>query len=296
MKAPSTSANLGSGFDVVAVAHDAYFAEAYASVGSGCGVHVRFKGFDPGSDNTVTRALLKLFDLLGICRGVEVEVVNNIPVARGLGSSGASAVAALAAFLREAGMKVDPRIVVEAAGHGEAAAAGSPHFDNVAGAALGGAVVITSLNPLDFVKFSPRLTFVVGVPDVPPTPNKTKLMREVLPKSVDFKTYVKQISRVAALVAGFARSDPALVARGMADEVVEPARAPHVPGYSRVRKYVMEAGALAVAISGAGPAVVALVNEKEADAVRSAVLRAYAEEGIRAEAKVAQIAEGALET
>jgi len=42
MRAPSTSANLGSGFDVVAVAHDAYFAEAYVKVGSGCGVHVRF--------------------------------------------------------------------------------------------------------------------------------------------------------------------------------------------------------------------------------------------------------------
>lgn len=296
MRAPSTSANLGSGFDVVAVAHDAYFAEAYVSVGSGCGVHVRFKGFDPGGDNTVARAFKKLFDILGICRGVEVEVVNNIPVARGLGSSGASAVAALAAFLAEAGIKVDPRVVVEAAGYGEAAAAGSPHFDNVAGAALGGAVVITSLNPLDFVKFSPRLTFVVGVPDVPPMPNKTKVMREVLPQSVEFKTYVRQISRVAALVAGFARSDPALVARGMADEVVEPARAPHVPGYSRVRKYALEAGALAVAISGAGPAVVALVGDKEADAVRSAVLRAYAEEGIKAEAKVSQIAEGALET
>ncbi|MGC8583437.1 MAG: homoserine kinase [Thermoproteus sp.] len=293
-RAPSTSANLGSGFDVVAVAHDAYFAEAYVSVGSGCGVYVKFKGFDPGPDNTVVRAFDRLFASLGICRGVEVEVVNNIPIARGLGSSGASAVAALSAFVREAGLEVDPRVVVEAAGHGESAAAGSPHFDNVAGAAFGGAVVITSLSPLDLVRFSPRLTFVVGVPEIPPMPNKTKAMREVLPKSVEFPTYVRQISRVAALVAGLARSDPGLVARGMQDEVVEAARAPLVPGYGRARKYALEAGALAVALSGAGPSVIALVDDKNADAVKDAVLKAYAEEGLKAEARVASIAEGAL--
>lgn len=293
-RAPSTSANLGSGFDVVAIAHDAYFAEAYASVGSGCGVHVKFKGFDPGPDNTVARAFERLFAVLGICRGVEVVVDNGIPVARGLGSSGASAVAALAAFLAEAGLKVDPRVVIEAAGHGEVAAAGSPHFDNVAGAALGGAVVITSLSPLDVVRFSPRLTLVVGVPDVPPMPNKTKAMREVLPRHVAFPTYVRQMSRLAALVAGLAKSDPRLVAKGMEDEVVEAARAPLVPGYRKARRYALEAGALGVSLSGAGPSIVALADDKDADAVKAAVLRAYAEEGIRAEAKIAAIAEGAL--
>lgn len=293
-RAPSTSANLGSGFDVVAVAHDAYFAEAYASVGSGCGVHVKFKGFDPGPDNTVSKAFERLFAILGICKGVEVVVENGIPVARGLGSSGASAVAALSAFLAEAELEVDPRIVIEAAGYGEVAAAGSPHFDNAAGAALGGAVVITSLSPLDVVKFSPRFTLIVGVPDVPPMPNKTKAMREVLPRAVDFPVYVKQMSRLAALVAGLAKSDPRLVARGMEDDVVEAARAPLVPGYRRVKQYALEAGALAVSLSGAGPSIVALVDDKDADAVQDAVLRAYAEEGIKAEAKTASIAEGAL--
>jgi homoserine kinase len=295
MRAYSTSANLGSGFDVVAVAHDAYFAEAYVKVESGCGVHVKFRGFDPGEDNTVKRAFSHLFDLLGRCWGVEVEVDNRIPVARGLGSSGASSVAALAAFLREAGLRVDPRLVVEAAGLGEAAAAGSPHFDNVAAAALGGAVVIVSTQPLEVVKFSPKLTFVVGVPDVPPIPEKTKLMRSVLPREVPFKTYVAQLSRVAALVAGLASSDLRLVALGMHDDVVEPARSPFVHGYARLKRYATEAGALAVAISGAGPSVIALVDEKHSDAVKSAMAKAYAEEGIRAEVKVASVAGGALE-
>lgn len=294
MRAPSTSANLGAGFDVVAVAHDAYFAEAYVKVESGCGVSVKFRGFDPGGENTVARGLRLLFERLGVCRQVEVEVDNKIPVARGLGSSGASAVAALVGFVREAGLSVDYRVLVEAAGLAESAAAGSPHFDNVAAAALGGAVVIVSTSPLEVVKFRPRLLFVVGVPDVPPIPEKTKLMRSVLPSHVPFGTYVAQLARVSALVAGFAVSDPRIVALGMRDDVVEPARSPYVHGYFRARRYALEAGALAFTISGAGPSVIALVDDRHSDAVKAAVERAYREEGLRAEVKVASVAEGAL--
>ncbi|MEM0370464.1 MAG: homoserine kinase [Pyrobaculum sp.] len=292
MRAPSTSANLGSGFDVVAVAHDAYFAEAYVKVESGCGVDVKFKGFDPGGENTVARSFRYLFNKLGMCRQVEVEVDNRIPVARGLGSSGASAVAALGAFIREAGVEVDPIVVVEAAGEGETAAAGGPHFDNVAAATFGGVVLVVSTSPLEVVKFSPRLLFVVGVPDVPPIPEKTKFMRSVLPREVSFSTYVAQLAKLSALVAGLATSNPRLVGLGMRDEVVEAARAPYIHGYARAKRYAMEAGALGFAISGAGPSVIALVDDKHSDAVRAAVEKAYREEGIRAEVKVAAVAGG----
>ena len=77
--------------------------------------------------------------------------------------------------------------------------------------------------------------------------------------------------------------------------MVEPARAPYVHGYARARRYALEAGALGFAISGAGPSVVALVDDKHSDAVKAALARAYAEEGLRAEVKVAQVTEGALE-
>ncbi len=294
MKAPSTSANLGAGFDIVAVAHDAYFANASVKVESGCGVVVKFKKFDPGPRNTVAAALSHLFHRLDLCKHVEVEIDNDIPIARGLGSSGAAAVAAITAFLREANISIDYKIVIEAAGFGEVAAAGSPHFDNVAGAAMGGAVVLVSTSPLEVVKFTPRLLFVIGVPDVPPMPEKTKIMRSVLPEVVKFGKYVNQLAKVAALVSGFALSNPAITALGMDDDVVEPARAPHVPGYMRVKKYAREAGALGVAISGAGPSIIALVDEKHSDGVRAAVSRAYIEEGIKAEVKIAQVTEGAL--
>jgi homoserine kinase len=285
---------LGSGFDVVAVAHDAYFADAYVNVGSGCGVHVKFQGYDPGSDNTVTRAFERLFEILGRCWGVEAAVNNKIPVARGLGSSGATAVAALAAFVREAGVSASPQAIIEAAGLGEAAAAGSPHFDNVAAAALGGAAIVVSTQPLEVSHFFPRLLFAVGVPDVPPLREKTRVMRELLPREVAFRAYVTQLARVSALVIGLATSDYRLVALGMRDDVIEPLRAPYIRGYARVKMYALEAGAHAVTISGAGPSVIALVDDKHSDAVRAAIERAYAEEGIKAEVKIASPTHGAL--
>ncbi len=294
VSAPSTSANLGSGFDIVAVAHDAYFAYVDVTVSTGCSINVRFARHDPGPDNTVTRSLRFLMDRLGVCRDVDVYVDNRIPIGRGLGSSGAAAAAALAGFIYETGINVDPALLITAAGIGESAAAGSPHYDNVSAALLGGAVVLLGLDPITYRRFTPRLTLIVAVPHVETPPQKTKLMRDVLPREVPFRTYVDQLARVSSLVIGLAVGDPYLVARGMVDEVVEKARMPLVPGYQRVRRYAMDSGALGVAISGAGPAMVILARDEDADTVAHAVRRAYAEEGIHAEVKVAQICEGAM--
>ncbi|MFB6489772.1 MAG: homoserine kinase [Thermoproteus sp. AZ2] len=289
MSAPSTSANLGAGFDVVAVAHDAYQAHAYAKVGDGCGVHVKFKGYDPGPDNTVRRAIELLFKKLGVCKDVEVEVDNRVPVGKGLGSSAASSVAAVSAVLAEMGVKVQPLEIAEICGLAEEAAAGSPHFDNSSAAAFGGAVVITGLNPLRVAAFRPRLTFVVAVPETPPMAMKTKVMRDVLPREVPFKTYASQLSRVAALALGLATGDIELLSKGMEDDVVVPARARLVPAYHEAKRAALEAGALGFTISGAGPATIALVDDKNADAVAYAVKSAYEGAGLRAEVKVAHI-------
>ncbi len=293
--APSTSANLGSGFDIVAVAHDAYFAEADVAVGSGCSVNVRFARHDPGPDNTVTRSLRFLMERLGICRDVDVYVDNRIPIGKGLGSSGAAAAAALVGFVEEAGIKVDPALLVMAAGIGEAAAAGSPHYDNVSAALLGGAVVLLGTDPIAYRRFMPRLTLLVAVPYVETPPQKTRLMREVLPREVPFRTYVDQLARVSSLVLGLSMGDLGLVARGMVDDVVEKARMRLIPGYLRVREYALEAGALGVAVSGAGPTMVALVEEKDIDAVKHAIRRAYGEEGIDADVRTAQVCNGAMD-
>jgi homoserine kinase len=106
-RAYMSSANLGSGFDVVAVALDSYWDSVKVKVSEGSGnivlteVNGPFSSHVPrGSNNIVVRALelaLKAFDIEGV--DVEVKLWKGIPVSSGLGGSGASAVAAIAALI-----------------------------------------------------------------------------------------------------------------------------------------------------------------------------------------------------
>ena len=287
VEAPASIANLGAGFDVVAVAIDAFRAWAEARrTGDDCRVEV------PGDRGPIAAAVRRYMELVGRCVGLRIEVGSDVPVARGLGSSGAVIAAALVAAAHELGV-VDIGALVEAGAFGEGVAAGSPHRDNVSASILGGAVVV--LPNGEVVRYLPRLRFVVGVPEVEVPPNKTEVMRSVLPREVEFPRYVRSLSRVAALVAGFASGNAGLVALGMEDEVVTPARARYVPGFYEVRRAALEAGALGFNIAGAGPSVVALVSEGSEESVKKAVESAYSELGIRGHVVVAGVATGAVD-
>jgi len=287
VEAPASIANLGAGFDVVAVAIDAFRAWARARViGDGCEVEV------PGDRGPIVAAVKHYMELVGRCARLVIEVGSDVPVARGLGSSGAVIAAALVASAAELG-RIDVDALLRAGAFGEGVAAGSPHMDNVSASILGGAVVILPNGSV--ARYSPSLRFVIGVPEVEVPPNKTEVMRSVLPRDVEFPRYVKSLSRVAAIVAGFANNDARLVAMGMEDDIVTPARARYVPGFSEVRRAALEAGALGFNIAGAGPSVVALVDEGREEVVKRAMEEAYMELGIDARVVVAGVARGAID-
>jgi homoserine kinase len=81
---------------------------------------------------------------------------------------------------------------------------------------------------------------------------------------------VRNVGNAAAMVSGFASSDVDLIGRSMSDAVVEPARASMIPGYLRVKENALKAGACGVTISGAGPAMLAVVNKKSGDSAKVA--------------------------
>jgi len=72
------------------------------------------------------------------------------------------------------------------------------------------------------------------------------------------------------MVSGFASGDVDLIGRSMSDAVVEPARASMIPGYLKVKENALKAGACGVTISGAGPAMLAVVNKKSGDSAKVA--------------------------
>jgi len=98
------------------------------------------------------------------------------------------------------------------------------------------------------------------LPRVETPENKTAAARAVLPRSVGFGDAVANAGNSALVVAGFHLGDVGLIGRGMTDLIVEPARKRLIPGYDSVKKAALKAGAAGVAISGAGPAVLALVD------------------------------------
>jgi len=212
-----------------------------------------------------------------------------------LGSSGATAAAAVGGLSEALSLRVPVEVLVEAAGAGEEVSAGSPHYDNVSASLLGGFVVIYSVKPLKVVRFNVEATFVLAVPDVEPPKEKTRLMREVVPNEVPLQALVHNVGRAMALTAGLLSGNPKLAGEGMRDAVVEPARARLIPCYEAVREAALKAGAVGVAVSGAGPSMLALVGGPEdVPRVSEAVAEAYRGCGLRADIVAARPAPGVI--
>jgi homoserine kinase len=114
----------------------------------------------------------------------------------------------------------------------------------------------------------------------------------VLPPSVDRATSLAQASAVAAMVAAFCTGELDLLRGAIDDRIAEPARAPLLPGFSRAKTAALGAGALGCSIAGGGPSSFALVDgTRTAESVLSAMLNAYAEEGLEATGRVAEVDE-----
>jgi len=257
------------------------------------------KSLDPsvpgGERNTAHGAALAVLRKAGLSASdvrVEIEVAKGVEPGVGLGSSGATAAAAAYALNEALGSPLSTAELVEAAGEGEAVAAGTPHYDNVAASLLGGVAVVVSRSPLRVVRLEPPegLLVVLAVPrgavEVPGE-RKTEFFRGVLPSHVTLSEAVEQCSAAAEFLVGLMLGDLEALGRAVSrGGVVEASRGRLIRGYWEVKRRALESGALGVNIAGAGPSVFALAREGEARAVAEAVREAFAEAGVEAEVRV----------
>jgi homoserine kinase len=137
----------------------------------------------------------------------------------------------------------------------------------------GNFVLIRSYNPLELINLEcpKNMELAVAMPKMITPPNKTERAREVIPKLVPLEKHVHNLGKASAMAAGFALKDVDVIGCAMVDDIVEPARASLVPGYGKVRENALNAGALGVTISGAGPTMIAVVNRDKVDAVKVAL-------------------------
>jgi homoserine kinase len=263
---PATSANLGPGFDTLGVALDIRNTIEMEETGI-LDVIIDVPGhgdlLERPENNMVYQAALKVFDRLGYQpHGLHIREDVHIPVARGMGSSAAAIVGGLvAANALVEQMTGRPGLDREELLRMAVAIEGHP--DNVTPAMVGGFTVscMDEVHGPLHVRFDPPrgLAAVVVMPEVPITGKKTEKSRGVLPTEVTLKDAVYNLNRTALLVAALAQGKVDLLSVATQDRLHQPYRASLVPGLRSVFQAALDAGAKGVALSGAGPSVIAFV-------------------------------------
>jgi len=272
--APSSTANLGPGFDVFGLALDAFYDEITLSKTNKSitsnrpwhGVRILTSDNVPKDlqQNTAGLVVKVMKQKFKIKSGIEIRIKKGVPAGFGMGSSAASAVAAALAFNKLFNLKLNSKMLIKWAGMGEKASAGTIHYDNVAASLLGGFVVVKT-KPFDVIRFEPPkdLVLCLAIPQLKVPKKKTKISRAVIPKTVKLSDLTLNLSNAAYLVSGFLTKDSDLIGRSIQDVIVEPARKHLIPGFSKVKNNALNAGALGVTISGAGPSVIAFCKKSQ---------------------------------
>ena len=239
---PATSANVGAGFDSLGLAvsmHNVFTFEESdrIQISSVDGTHV-----PAGSNNLVYRSARVVYDQLGIpLKGLRITQRNDIPMARGLGSSSACIVAGIMGANALLGDKLTERQMLTLA------TAIEGHPDNVAPAMLGGFVTsVIDEGQVYSVKkdIDPELAFAAFVPD--------------------FRLLTSK-ARAALATAAFCEGNYALLGVATKDVLHQKYRLPLIEGGDDVFELAQDLGAQAVYISGAGPTIMAVVHKDDTE-------------------------------
>lgn len=293
--APASIGNVSCGFDVMGMAVDAPGDEVFLSLNDSGTVTIKDIQGDNGklprnaAENTAGVAVIEFLKAIDSKHGAEITLIKNLPLGSGMGSSAASAVAAVVAVnhaLGEPFLKADLLPFVMQA---EFVACGSAHADNAAPSLLGGLILIRDNHPLDIIEI-PTPDDLMCVLVHPHVEVKTRDARQVLKSSVPLKDAITQWGNTAALVAGMMKPDYELIGRSLQDVVAEPVRSVLIPGFHSIKQAAIDAGALGCGISGSGPTMFSFCKGKAiADSVGVAMQQQFTRVGLQSEVYVSKV-------
>ena len=259
VRVPATSANMGPGFDSLGIALKLYNDFGFRELEED---GLKFKGMPEefcNENNIIYQAMKHCFDKAGYkIKGLEIsELTQDVPVSRGLGSSSTCIVGGLVGANEILGKKFSEEELLEMAVEIEG------HPDNVAPALLGGMVVaIVDENKTYYDKVDAKK----GIKFVSIIPNfrlSTKKARGVVPQQISLKDGVYNVSRAALMVACFSSGKYDLIKYACKDAFHQNYRAKLIPGFEEVYNKSYELGALGCYLSGAGPTIMAIINEED---------------------------------
>ena len=265
--APATVANLGPGFDVLGLALSRPGDELAAELTDRPGVEIVDVTGDGGAlsrdpqKNVVGRAAADVLRRAQASQGVRLWLHKQMPLASGLGSSGASSAAGAVAVNELLGRPLSQGDVVLSAMEGERAASGTPHADNVAPSVMGGIVLIRSYDPFEAIALPVPEQLHITVVHPHCKISTFAARRLVNDRAYGLDLIVPNLGSAAALVAALYRGDLPLLGRSIDDRIIEPLRATLIPGFAAVKAAALDAGALGCSIAGSGPSIFAFAGD-----------------------------------
>ena len=267
--APATVSNVGCGFDTIGFALNEPGEIVVVSLRNDDKIMIKKISGDNGTipysikKNTASVAVsyfLKSYNEKNI--GVDLEIRKKMPTGGGLGSSAASAAAAVYGLNKLLGSPFKKIELLNFALQGEAVASGGIHADNVAPALLGGITLIRDYNPIDIIKI--------------PVPKKlyctilhsnviieTKKARKLIRDEISLTSARKHFGNMGTLIAGFYESDFEKIGKAIEDEISEPVRSKLIPGFYDIKNAALNSGAYGCSISGSGPSIFAFSKSKK---------------------------------
>lgn len=281
VEAPATTANLGAGFDCLALALDIANTTRVEIVDGTPGsleVIVHGEGqavLDSSGSDRCSQALRLALRELHVdpdALSLRITMYNRIPLSRGLGSSASGTVAGLLAATALAGGGLTTERLLQFACQAEG------HADNASAALLGGFVVVShAAGDAQAVRLEPPAALVVTL-FIPDRPLSTAAMRAALPVQVPFGDAVHNVGASSLAVAAFASGRLDLLAAATDDRLHEPYRAAVYPELPVLVAAARRAGALGACMSGAGSSVIAFANSETLAARLAVALEAAAQD------------------
>jgi homoserine kinase len=294
--APASVGNIGVGFDLLGHSIDGPRDVATVRRIEAADVRIAaIRGDAPGVErlpleaerNTAGHALIALREALSLPFGFEIELEKGIPLGSGLGGSAASCVAALIAANALLDAPLSREDLYPFALQGESVASGSLHGDNVAPMLLGG-VALATHERMIALQVPEQWHAVVVHPD---QELETRRAREALAAPYTLSQFVEQSAHLGLFLTGLQRGDLALIREGLRDVLVEPRRAPLIPGFAEVKAAALAHDALGASISGAGPSVFAwFATRAQAERAAPAMREGFRAVGVDGRAYVSPVA------
>jgi homoserine kinase len=277
---PATTANLGPGFDAVGLALDLWNEADFIQTDERqISITVLGEGKDslPADErNAILAAALQLYALVGKDpAGLTIHCLNRIPLISGLGSSSAALLTGLLGANALLGYPFSREQLLTMATQNEG------HPDNVVPAMLGG-LVASVVNDGRVVSRKLLVSPMAITAVMPDFYFPTKTARSILPEYVLRQDAVFNLGRAVLVIKALETGDLTLLGEAMEDSLHQPYRLPLIPGAREAIQAARRAGASAVALSGAGPSLIAFSGQPANARIGSAMQRAFEEAGLKA--------------